>query len=592
MAKLGIIINTTFEGISEAYSVNSSEWSNEVRDIRTLLEQVQGVAENEIPLLLTYAKDGVFLVLIKSIFGRGGDNISAWIHIPSNINIAGKEVEEIVNHVSKSISGAKLETASLDELFSREYETEIAEHIVDVPTNEKIAIREYKGDTIFQIELSTLLDSKYLFQPVYSQYKYVFLVDNKKSKLSCPTGTKLKDANVVESVIVSPVEDKYGFSLFYKDEKFTTSFFAYKAEKLAFVWKRAGYKNVHVEYEVKEGSPIPEISRKDIKKYVNRNSITVRDKETKKRLSDYSVIVNGQTLTEEQPLLPVPIDAINDVKVVVQAAGYNTYERKLDLNGPVILDLEPKTYTYTFRFPTKDGYELKAKVESKGLLKRTPFPGYHNRYGQEPYEDDSVNDLVYAPFDRAYRRKNWIIRLICFVIGLVLGVVGAAVANETIDNLKSKLKAKEANYSEYTVTQPEQQKEETKKSENNYDSIIEYMDHQIKWVKTDLDKYPEIKGLWDALNTYDFETISRFKEPLKKSVIFTSLISAIENDKKTKDDYTGSFCSANDFEITISRYIDKIKTEKQVKKAPTQKSSDKKEDSQSKSNEWMKRKKK
>lgn len=587
MAKLGIIINTTFEGKSEAYSKNSSEWSNEVRDIRTLLEQVQGVAENEIPLLLTYAKDGVFLVLIKSIYGRGGDNISAWIHIPSNINIAGKEVEDIVNKVSKSISGAKLETDSLDELFSREYETEIAKHIVEVPTNEKIAIREYKGDTIFQIELSTLLDSKYLFQPVYSQYKYVFFVDNKKSHLSCPTGTKLKDANVVESVIVRPVEDKDGFSLFYRNEKFTIPFFAYKAEKLTFVWKRTGYKDVHVEYEVKEGSPIPAISRKDIKKYVNRNSITVRDKETKKRLSDYRVIVLGQTLTEEKPLLAVSIDAINDVEVVVEAAGYNTYEKKLDLNGPVILDLEPKTYTYTFRFPTKDGYELKAKVESKGLLKRTPFPGYHNRYGQEPYED-SVNDLVYAPFDRAYIRKSWIIRLICFVAGLVLGVFAAAyVANKTIENLESKLKS--ANKGHTTYTTPTQQ-EAAKKENDPYDDIIKYMDTSIKWNKSELDKYPQIYGLWDALNEYKFEEIKKLREPLKESTKFTKLISAIEKDSKTRADYGDSYnTNKDDLEITIDNYIKKIQSAKPAKPAHPKKPDEKKEDSQSKSKEWFKR---
>lgn len=575
MAKLGIIINTTFEGKSEAYSNNSSEWSNEVRDIRTLLEQVQGVAENEIPLLLTYAKDGVFLVLIKSIYGRGGDNISAWIHIPSNINIAGKEVEEIVNHVSKSISGTKLETDSLDKLFSREYEIEIAKHIVDVPTNEKIAIREYKGDTIFQIELSTLLDSKYLFQPIYSQYKYVFLVDNKKSHLSCPTGTKLGDANVVESVIVRPVEDKDGFSLFYRNEKFTTPFFAYKAEKLTFVWKRTGYKDVHVEYEVKEGSPIPAISRNDIKKYVNRNSITVRDKETKKRLSDYSVRVLGQTLTEEKPLLPVSIDAINDVEVVVEAAGYNTYEKKHDLNGPVILDLEPKTYTYTFRFPTKDGYELKAKVESKGLLKRTPFPGYHNRYGQEPYED-SVNDLVYAPFDRAYIRKSWIIRLICFVAGLVLGFVGATcMPNKTRDDLNSKVNTQKQAQSTYSAAQSDQQKEEPKKPENNYDLIIEYMDDQIKWHKSDLDNYPEILGLWDALNAYDFDNIKQYKEPLMNSVKFKALISAIEN--KNREDYPETYNNPGDLEISIDRYIEKVKTQNQAQSKADSKPEEKEE---------------
>ena len=583
MAKLGIIINTTFEGKSEAYSANSSEWSNEVRDIRTLLEQVQGVAENEIPLLLTYAKDGVFLVLIKSIYGRGGDNISAWIHIPSNINIAGKEVEEIVNHVSKSISGTKLETDSLDELFSREYETEIAKHIVDVPTNEKIAIREYKGDTIFQIELSTLLDSKYLFQPVYSQYKYVFLVDNKKSRLTCPTGTKLKDANVVESVIVRPVEDKDGFSLFYRNEKFTTSFFAYKAEKLTFVWKRAGYKDVDVVYEVKEGCPIPTISRKDYKKYVNFTSITVRDKETRKRLSDYSVTVLGKSLTEDIKLA-VSLDTINDAEVVVKAAGYNTYERKLDLSSPVILDLEPKTYTYRFRFETKDGDKLEATVVSKGLLKHTPFQGYHSLHGHEPYERD-VNDIIYDPLSKEQKRKSWIIRLICFVVGLVLGVFGAAyVANNTIENLESQLSSAKKGHTTYAT--PTQQ--EASKQENDpYADIIKYMDTNIKWNKSELDKHPQIHGLWDALNEYKFDEIERFKEPLKKSTKFTELMSAIEKDSKTRADYGDSYnTNKDDLDITIDNYIKKIKSEKQAKPAPTKKPDEKKDKSKEKKNQW------
>ena len=116
------------------------------------------------------------------------------------------------------------------------------------------------------------------------------------------------------------------------------------------------------------------------------------------------------------------------------------------------------------------------------------------------------------------------------------------------------------------------------------------MDTSIKWNKSELDKYPQIYGLWDALNEYKFEEIKKFREPLKESTKFTELISAIEKDSKTRADYGDSYnTNKDDLEITIDNYIKKIQSAKPAKPAHPKKPDEKKEDSQSKSKEWFKR---
>ena len=583
MAKLGLIINNTYQGLTRVYTANDiTGWSKNVVDIRTILEKLIIDDNSQIPLFLSYCDEGVFLILLRPIFGRGGDNVTAWIHVPSDIVISGKELVEVVDFVKMSISGGKINSEGLDKHFAKEYETASAIHPVETVKNDKIAIRKYAGLTNYGIRLDELLETKHLYQPQYAQYKYILLLD--KNSISCPTAYELPDTKLVESVLIKTAEPIDKFCVFLNGKEFTTPIYAYKGDKLVFTWKRRDYLDIQKEVLVTDEFKIPTITPNEYKKKLRYQSIHVYDANTRKPVDEYTVYISEKVIQGDVYINECVYDK---TKIKVTAPGYNDEIDTYDLNHQINIALTPKTYTYTFRFPTKDGYELKAKVESKGLLKRTPFPGYHNRYGKEPYEN-SVNDLVYDPFDKPYRRRMWIIRLICFVVGLVLGVVGVAyVANKTIDNLESKLRAVNKGHTTYTT--PTQQ--ETPKKENDpYADIIKYMDTSVKWNKLDLDKYPQTHGLWDALNEYKFDEIKRFKEPLKESIKFTELISAIEKDSKTRVDYGDSYnTKKDDLDITIDNYIKKIQSEKQSKPAPTPKPAEKKEDSPSKSKGWMKK---
>ena len=583
MAKLGLIINNTYQGLTRVYSANDlTGWSKSVVDIRTILEKLIIDDNSQVPLFLSYSDEGVFLILLRPIYGRTGDNVTAWIHIPSDIVISGKELVEVVEFVKMSISGGKINAEELDRRFAKEYESASATHPVETVKNDKIAVRKYASLTKYGIRLDELLDTKHLYQPQYAQYRYILLLD--KNSITCPTAYELPDSKLVESILVKPVEPVDKFSAYLNGKEFTKPIYAYKGDKLVFVWKRRDYKDIEKEVQVTDDIKVPSITHNEYMKLLKYQSIHVYDSNTRETLDEYYVYISDKLI---QSNVYINECAYDRTKIKVTAPGYNDETDIYNLNHQVHIALTPKTFIYTFRFTTKDGSALKAKVESKGLLKRTPFEGYHSLHGHEPYEN-SVNDLVYDPFDKPYRRKTWIIRLICFIVGLVLGVFGAAyVANKTIENLESKLKS--ANKGHTTYTTPTQQ--ETPKKENDpYADIIKYMDTSIRWNKSELDKYPQIHGLWDALNEYKFEEIKRFREPLKKSTKFTELISAIEKDSKTRADYRDSYnTNKDDLEITIDNYIKRIQSEKPAKPAPPKKATEKKEDSQSKSKEWFKR---
>lgn len=581
MAKLGLVIFRTLEGFSKVHGVNDSlSWAKGISDIRTMLDKFSDMDDNDVPLFLSYTDNGLFLILIRPMHKRGGDNITAWIYVPSDIIISGKEMEAVVAFTRQAISGAKINTEDLDEFFAKEYQTSPARYQTSTPTNEKIAIRKYGDKTTFLLSLSNLLDTKYIHQPQYANYKYVLLADS-NSSLSFPSAIEIPDGNLVESVLINPVAPVDSFTLYLNGEEFKSPIYAYKGDKFTFKWVRRDYRDIIKEVTVTENFIVPTITPNEYMKMLKYQSIRVYDSNTRRPVEDYTILVGGKELPVDGYLY-VAECVYDRIEIKVSAPGYNTEVDTYDLNHQVQIPLNPKTYTYTFRFPTKDGDVLKAKVESKGLLKRTPFPGYHSLYGREPYEN-SVNDLVYDPFDKPYKRKNWIIRLICFVLGLVAGVFATAyVANNTIENLESRLNAAEKGHPTYV---PSSQPEKTKTDPDPYTEIINYMDVNVKWNKTDLDKYPQIVGLWDALNKYDFEIVKRFKDPLKKSTKFSELISAIEQDQKKKEDYGTSF--SNDLDITIDNYIKKIKTVKQSKPAPPTPEPEKKE--KPTTNKWGKK---
>lgn len=573
--KLGLKIVRINEGYTELLEINGNHsWEKNVWDIRKVLEHVENLNSSTAVLMLSSIQTGHILTVASIIGTRVTDCISAWIYIPSTLNISGKELVECVDVVKREILVNERNDEKLRQYFSKSYDILSAEKFTANSSGDNCAYRYYGQGEMYT--LSELLSER--FQTYYKDYKCVFLLD-KGSNLRCLSGDNLTSKKVYSMVLVNAPSNDKGFIPYIGAQAFKEQIFVAEGEKLTIIWKKDGYRDIKKEYIAAEGSQIPNITPNEYYRTLRYKSIRVYDNITRNPLDEYTVYIGGKIIDRD---LYIPECMYHATEIKVTSPGYNESIDKYDLRGQIQIGLDPKTYTYTFRFPTKDGNQLKAKVETKGLLRSTPFKGYHSRDGREPSEY-GVNDIVYYPYDKAHNRKKWIIRFVCFVLGLIIGVFGAYIASKTIDNLKGQIKKKE-----YTPYVAQTQPETPKPVKDTYSQIVEYLDKSVKWNKHDMAKYPEIITLWDALNEYNFEVILMYKTPLKNSTKFMELINAIENDEKGKELYTETFCTRpGDYDITIDNYIKLIKRPKQQPKAKSE--SEKKEQKQQDTKGWMKK---
>lgn len=588
MATLGIQINANLiTGRITSYTKNDGSWTRKISDDRDNITMFSGVTNQDTLICLRYIEEGVLIRVIVPKFGRGQNaSVAADIFIPSDVVVPGGALVKMIDVVAAEMHNEQLNTQLLNDIFNEEFEMRMATHQISPANNEKIAVREYGDGTVLFYQLPKLLDSKYIYQPQYMSYQYVFFID--KSKQIGTGGLhKLDDIQLIESVEFNPIKPIDGFTPYIGENIFRNPICVYQGEKVTITWKKEGYRDIVKKYTINKTCNLPAIEQSEYERLIDYSLIDVRDFNTRKPVERYDLIINGKRLNPDDQVA-VSEDKLKDTEIKVYADGYNNYVSVHDVTRRVTVCLKAKTYTYDFSVEDSIGESpVKFKIESYGRLNHSPLKGYDIYRGGRPSENHN-NLLIYNPYNKAEKCKHWIIRLICFVVGLVLGVVGVAyVANKTIENLESQLSSAKKGHTTYTT--PTQQ--ETPKKENDpYADIIKYMDTSVKWNKLDLDKHPQIHGLWDALNEYKFDEIKRFKEPLKESTKFTELISAIEKDNKTRVDYGESYnTKEDDLDITIDNYIKKIQSEKQSKPAPTPKPAEKKEDSPSKSKGWMKK---
>ena len=95
--KLGLKIVRINQGYTDLFEINGDQvWTKNVWDIRKDLENIDNLDGSSAVLMLTSVDIGHILTVASLIEGRITDCISAWIYVPASINIAGKELVEIV----------------------------------------------------------------------------------------------------------------------------------------------------------------------------------------------------------------------------------------------------------------------------------------------------------------------------------------------------------------------------------------------------------------------------------------------------------------------------------------------------------------
>ena len=554
--KLGLKIVRINQGYTDLFEINGDQvWTKNVWDIRKDLENIDNLDGSSAVLMLTSVDTGHILTVASLIEGRITDCISAWIYVPASINIAGKELVEIVDAVKKEILANERNDERLTQLLSKTYESAPASRITTKSNGEKCAFRYYGQGAKYTV--SELL--KDMCQSYYKSYKSVFLLDN-SSKLKCLQGDNLSDQKVYSMVVVKSPGNIDSFVPYIGERPFVGQIYAIEGGTIDIEWRRDGYMPIHTKSTIAPGAKYSVPTPNQYVRVLNYNYIKVVD-EWSQRVTDYDLYVAKQRISKNEDIR-ISEATLNNVWVKIHAEGFEPISGHLNLTQPVQLKLVKETYAYEFLLPLKneEGY-YPIKISGNRKMKNSPVKGYVTENGYVTRNDK--NYLRFKPFTR----KFWITCLICSIIVLLLGICGGYALNDFIggkadnqevgkltkenDDLKSRIKELEKRNYNYVP-----KGSESNSDEKSVDAAISYIDHNNVWNRTEMEKHEPLKGLWDAMNERRFDDILAYDNVLGKSAIFKELVVAIT--KNRHKPFSGNFnTNPNDFDITIKPDGDK-----------------------------------
>ena len=545
--KLGLIIEYTANGSNELLSLNTdSKWENNVGEIAEIKQVDRPNSQDWCILVLQSIEYGHIIRIIIPNTGRN-DYISASIFMPYGIIISGKELENVISKTKSELFDWKKETskAVLSSLFSESYKmVDLYKKPIEESPN-KIAYRYYG----VYYQLYELMDK--LNQSYYDSYKYIFLFES-ESGISCK-GDDLTNKDLIESMILNPPYSVDGFEPYIDGQKFNQARYAFVGDKIIIKWKRKGYKTIRKEIEVQKDIECLKPSSNEYVIEYPYEYIRVKD-ENGQEIEDYNLWIDG-SLIRKGKVAEISEAKKSQSQVEVSANGYEEYKQSHDLSArkPIDIRLKKKIYSYTFVLYSKDNEELEVEYSTtKKYLNSSPIEGYKTR---DYIKNGVKNILEYSP---SLSKSMKIVIGVACAIALFMGIAGGFYFTKQFyaDKISSlQLKVEEVNkeLSQRKVAQSlEQPIEESHMSNDNWDRIVKYLDKQKKWKKDEMDKFPEIVGLWDAINSYDKRAIESFQVNLSRSENYKRLLEAIAN---VKTQLSGPYNKENDFVITVDSYI-------------------------------------
>lgn len=545
--KLGLKIVRIKQGYTDLFEINGDQvWTKNVWDIRKDLENIDNLDGSSAVLMLTSVDTGHILTVASLIEGRITDCISAWIYVPASINIAGKELVEIVDAVKKEILANERNDERLTQLLSKTYESAPASRITTKSNGEKCAYRYYGQKAKYT--LAELL--KDMCQSYYKNYKSIFFLDNSTS-LRCLSGDNLSDHKVYSMVVIKSPGQVDSFVPYIGEQPFVGQMYAIEGDVINIEWRRDGYMPIHTSSTITHGAKYSLPTPNQYVRLLPYNYIKITD-EWNQRVEDYELYV-AKKLVNKGADIPISESMLNNVWVEIYAEGYEPRSGHVNLMQPVHIKMTKEMYSYEFLLPLKndEGY-YPIKISGNRKVKSSPVKGYVTEDGYVTRNDK--NYLRFKPFTR----KFWITCLICSIIVLLLGVCGGYALNDFIggkadnqevskltkENTELKNRIKELEKRNYNHTP----KGATNNNEDySLDAAVSYLDNNNKWNRTEMEKFDDLKGLWDALNERLFDDIIKYEAKLKQSVTFSEVLQAVKANKHKN--FTKPY--SNDYDIRI-----------------------------------------
>lgn len=415
--KLGLKIVRVSQGLTDLLPINEDKsWSKILWDIREDLKNIQNLSASSSVLMLTNIETGHLLTVASPIGGRPGDFICAWIYVPASINIAGRELVELINAIKFELRGNKCDEAKLTELFSKSYEIAPAAKIVSKCSGNKNAYRYYGQGVAYT--LSELLND--MCQSYYKDYKSIFLLD-KTDGLVCSSCDDLSAKNVYSMIVVKSPGTIDSFVPYIAGEPFTGQKYAIEGDTIDIEWKKTGYRSIHTITSVTKDMQYSRPTPNQYVRVIPFGSIQVVD-EISRPIREYQIYVANREVKPGNPF-EISESTINNVPVEIIVDGYKLFSQNIDLTQAVRVKMVKETYSYEYMLPLKnEGDYCPIKISGKKKETGSPVKGY---VLETKFSPNHPNYLRFEPLNRRF----WIVCAVAALILLGAGFwIGYAVA--------------------------------------------------------------------------------------------------------------------------------------------------------------------
>ena len=581
--KIEFAINTINEGAGYPWHTVSEdeEWIKGIVDPRELL-MFWDIPQDQYIEFMSFGQDGTYYVWAKYSSRRGGsDSLSKWIYIPNGVKISGKEIVELESKAKDE----KLPDV-LEQLFSSEFPYEpdgTAIHVANGNGNKKYAVRYY--DT--KDQLADIIGEK-RFQQYYNDYKVIFLID-RQSGIKAYDDVKIDDLTdrpMMERIIVyrpysDDIEKKFGLvpELFLGDELLTDDreFPAYKGQLIDIVAKRKGFNDVSCQIKADEDKKCCSfvstgkcIWYKHIAKVFFQVDDAVNNPDgivNTIPVGELNIYINGQlikeegvTLTEEEcKNCTIVVEELQD-KSSIRTPKYKPFKKKneniLLAEGkkyPIHLEKKLSCFEYKIQLSNKEEATLVIHSKNGGLNEKAPF----SAYVAEPNPFSMRSKEKKLILDNFYKFK-------LIMIGFGLGLVVASIVFFTLfyhGNEDNTATAKNVGDTTNVVMDDDIY---------SLDAAINYLDSHKSWNRDSMERYDDLKGLFDAMNDFRLNAVIDEYSHLNKSTSYSFLVEvATKNISRGWNPKTGNhnpqYNEVGDKEISYTNYINWIDRDREIK---------------------------
>lgn len=552
-------------------------WNFIPRDLRDIIPLIQGLYDSENKktdsyedpiLLVSYTNNGTYYCVFRCLLNdRPNDHQAIWLYIPNDIEIDYSSFYDVIIQLKELVKGfpSGIVDDKINKIISKiKYYDEVPQ--VFFPANNdkwKGAKYAFRKATI-QNSFSDIIKKGY--QKYYEGYKAILLFDRETSLTGKSCLADLSDNELKNYILFSVKELNLSDEVTaYLDngELFDKPMMVLPDDAVFITFKKDRFKPIRKSIHVNNVS-----FTLDWQLEVTKDVFIVLDYDSKDSVLSFDVEVNRKLLKSNQPVY-VSETQLRKVSVLVKSPGYKEFNKTIDFSAvsssiTILLEHNPINYYFSRQFVKGFGAEKVTvnfpKNNSKILAEgEHPIPLYKIVSREEnnkalELDKEIVMQLAKEELRKdcnsPYRNKRFYVFLLCALFGgLLLGYLMGNICQLSCFNNQDVVENEEATYID---TNQKKDDFSSNNSNNEVKTANDYLKTHQVWDKNEMEKIESLKGVWDALNTYDYNKIKEVNNKYHfDAPNWNSIMDAINSKKYVRQKGCSPICKDGDKQLTI-----------------------------------------